>query len=165
MTWHHKNPEQVSQLSSDKKKQVDYGSAKHDTFGQKVVSYPSCDRYEDFHPAWKLDLFDADGPWGRGRFTTGQFWNEILPKLREYERRSWKEILADRSREHSTPTYKLTKQAQKRLRDIKLDDIDQLFRFRLSARQRLWGKRAGHIFQILWWDPEHEIYPTEKKHT
>jgi len=38
---------------------------------------------------------------------------------------------------------------------------ESIFRFRLSNMRRLWGFRVVNQFQILWYDPEHNIYPTD----
>lgn len=45
------------------------------------------------------------------------------------------------------------------------DDLDQLFSLRLTVRKRVWGIKEGNIFWILWWDPEHEVCKSHKKHT
>ncbi len=52
--------------------------------------------------------------------------------------------------------------AQSRLLHLKLDDEEELFRFRLDGESRVWGIREGRVFRILWWDPGHEICPSAK---
>lgn len=37
---------------------------------------------------------------------------------------------------------------------------ETLFRFRLSGVKRLWGYREGATFHVVWWDPNHKVYPT-----
>jgi len=59
----------------------------------------------------------------------------------------------------------IIKDAQKRLEELKLDDVDQLYSLRLNGRERLWGIRSNDKFSILWWDPEHQICPAPLKHT
>lgn len=54
-------------------------------------------------------------------------------------------------------------EAQTRLEELKLDDEEELFRFRLDGTARVWGIREGRVFKILWWDPEHEICPSNKR--
>ncbi|WP_306204112.1 hypothetical protein [Actinoplanes sp. RD1] len=39
---------------------------------------------------------------------------------------------------------------------------DRIFRFRVGGRKRLWGFVKGGVFYVLWWDPEHQVYPTGK---
>lgn len=76
---------------------------------------------------------------------------------------TWAEIEGDKN--HFMPVGKVSKDAKQRLREIGLDDRDTLFSFRLSGKQRLWGYREEAVLYILWWDPEHTVYPVAKKHT
>ena len=54
--------------------------------------------------------------------------------------------------------------ALKRLAD-EYQGLDYLFRLRLDSHKRLYGIRVGNEFHIIWWDPNHEIWPSELKHT
>lgn len=45
------------------------------------------------------------------------------------------------------------------------DGADNVCRLRVTGRKRLIGLRVEHRFSVLWWDPEHEIWPTQKRHT
>jgi hypothetical protein len=44
--------------------------------------------------------------------------------------------------------------------DLKLDDIEELYRFRFTGTQRIWGIRDRRTFRVLWWDPDHQVYET-----
>jgi len=46
-----------------------------------------------------------------------------------------------------------------------LDDAEELFEIRLSGKERVWGTMTGAVFNLLWWDPNHEVYEVKKKHT
>ncbi|MBC8352403.1 MAG: hypothetical protein H8E66_10475 [Planctomycetes bacterium] len=115
-------------------------------------------------PVWKLDLFDIDGPWGRLLLDEESLWQEIFPKLQNYESMTWGQIDVDRKKNHSVSVEKCSPKAQKRLRELRLE-YDQLFRFGLSGLRRLWGIRDRDVFHVLWWDPKHEVYPSTLKHT
>lgn len=39
---------------------------------------------------------------------------------------------------------------------------ETLFRFRLSGKTRLWGTRTREVFNIVWFDRNHCVYPTSK---
>ena len=39
--------------------------------------------------------------------------------------------------------------------------LARIVRFRLGNRRRLWGSRVVSEFQIVGYDPEHNIYPTD----
>ncbi|QVL31123.1 hypothetical protein KIH39_20060 [Telmatocola sphagniphila] len=124
------------------------------------------EEFRDQTPVWSISIFDHQGPWGKHLCEQkDHLWDEIYPKLRNYESMTWNEILQNSKRDHSIEVYKLIKLAQKRLVELRLDDYDNLFRFRLSGEMRVWGIREGRVFRLLWWDPEHEICPSIKKHT
>lgn len=116
-------------------------------------------------PVWKIGMFDVDGPWGREKLDFDTLINVIFPKLRDYESMPWGGIEKDRAYNHHVLTNRLIKKARDRLVKFKLDDVDELFRFRVSGKQRIWGIREFDAFKILWWDPDHEVCPSGLKHT
>jgi hypothetical protein len=114
-------------------------------------------------PAWHLDLIDLKGPWGWENVGKEFFFTEIIPKIKNFEKMFWKEILNKQN--HEVQVAQICKEAQKRLKHIDCDDIENLVSLRLSGTQRIWGFREDNIFKILWWDPDHQVYPSKKKHT
>jgi hypothetical protein len=112
-------------------------------------------------PVWSVSKFDHDGIWGKDKFGDHTIiWDELLPKLSSYETMTWNDIYRNKKRDHSVEVWKLIKEARDRLAELKLDETEELFRFRLSGTGRLWGIRNGRVFILLWWDPDHEICPS-----
>lgn len=67
----------------------------------------------------------------------------------------------DRHYKHHTQSWdSLCAEAQERWLDLGRSE-DELFRFRAGGKERLWGFRAGHVFYVVWWDPDHRIYPVD----
>ena len=60
---------------------------------------------------------------------------------------------------------RLIPKARKRLREIKEDDLDELMSFRISSKERVWCIQSENIMRILWWDPRHEVCPSQLKGT
>ena len=87
----------------------------------------------------------------------------MIERLHEFETKNWDEILQTGS--HPIEVYKCEKGARDRLAEIKQDDTDELMSFRIAAKKRVWCIKDRNIMRILWWDPEHLVYPVEKKHT
>ena len=58
-----------------------------------------------------------------------------------------------------------SKVARDRLVELEYDDQTEIARLRISGERRLYGFIAeGSLdFWALWWDPEHEIWPSSKK--
>ena len=129
----------------------------------REVRAPAASDTNGLTPVWSLALFDADGPWGTCRFDPALDLWDVLSKLKNYESMKWSEILLNKKRDHSVEVGKLISDAQKRLEERNLGEFEELFRFRLTGEQRLWGIRDGRIFRIIWWDPEHEICPSNKQ--
>lgn len=120
-------------------------------------------------PVWSISIFDLEGTWGRDAClqddTVDHIWEHIFPGLQNYERMTWGTILSDRHRNHSVPIDRLSAEARHRLGELKMDDLDELFRIRLSGAERVWGIRDGRTFKLLWWDPEHHICPWQPSNT
>lgn len=64
---------------------------------------------------------------------------------------------------HEVKVEDLCSEARHRLEEIKQDDIEALYSFRLSGPQRVWGILEGHVVKLLWWDPKHEVCPSPKQ--
>jgi len=48
---------------------------------------------------------------------------------------------------------------------LELDDTTELYELHISGLKRVWGLRHEPAFWPLWWDPEHTVCPSKKKHT
>ena len=82
------------------------------------------------------------------------------------ESMTWGSILVrDKKQNHTVAVTSLCKEAQDRLLDIQLDDQDALVSLRFGSRERAWGFREKNYFFLIWWDPEHKVCPSFKKHT
>jgi hypothetical protein len=121
------------------------------------------------HPSWRLSLLDLEhaGSWSWN--VTATDLQQIATFLSEMERLTWTEIRAQMTssksgshrKHHAIPVESLCTEAQRRLATLRLDDCDELFRFRLSNMQRLWGIVHDGVFYAIWWDPNHRVYPTD----
>lgn len=115
---------------------------------------------------WAADAADVleSWSWGVARQWTQSDWdNTILPKLKNFEELTWAEVDALSSdsghkMHHGMPTSSICEEAIGRLWTIEKYQ-DDMFRFRLGNLPRLWGFKQGSVFQILWYDPTHQIYP------
>jgi hypothetical protein len=119
-------------------------------------------------PVFSFGLRDHsfEGSWGWHLLTETSA-QQLLEFLFEMGRLSWNEIRQQRAgahkRHHSQPTSSLCKEARDRITDLEYDDIAEgMFRFRLAGTRRLWGFETGDgVFHVIWWDPDHQVYPTE----
>lgn len=119
-------------------------------------------------PLFSFVLMDRaySGNWGWHLLTQADALR-LLNLMCEMARLTWREIrdqvAGGHRRHHHQSVQTICREAQYRLTELHLDDLgDQMFRFRLDGTGRLWGFELGDgIFHALWWDPDHEVYPTE----
>ena len=110
---------------------------------------------------WAFSIVDRDGKWGWQNVASPHWWSKILPKLQHFESMTWASLLGaagGRSRgtnHHPVSVSALTKQAKNRLREIKQDDVAELFSLRLDGTTRIYGIRDRRVLKLLWYDPFH----------
>ena len=96
------------------------------------------------------------------------FWTDIYPKLRHFESQTWKDLEKEqfgergKTKHHSVSISKIIPEARKRLEELKIEDVDELFSIRFSGQQRIWGIRHFSFLKILWIDLKHEICPPSR---
>lgn len=113
---------------------------------------------------WKFGRMDHEGEWGWDKVTKEELIEEILPKIKSFETMSFAQLAPQRSNHHSMPVKNLSQPAKNRITEIALNQ-DDLFSFKISGQKRLWGTTVENEFHVLWWDPEHTVYPVDKSHT
>jgi hypothetical protein len=119
--------------------------------------------YSGAHPLWAFARVDRGGSWCWDRLD-GATLMWVLGKLGNFETMTWAEIEAAGSHLVRNDAG-LSKLARDRLAEIEHDEADTLFSLRLGGQPRIWGIRVGGALKIMWWDPNHEVYPAPKKHT
>lgn len=120
-----------------------------DDANQSVVFW-AFQRFDSYD--WRADKDDEHAPF-----------YDVANRLREYSERTWNDVLQNEWRDHSCDVAQLVPAAKKRLVELNMDDVGELLRFRFTGSQRLWGFRDRQFFIVLWWDPDHEVWPSEKK--
>jgi hypothetical protein len=129
----------------------------------KFASNP--DGYNDRNPAWRISKIEMVDPFGWHNLNAQEI-KDIQTKLSEFESMTWNEISVQGKKQHHSVTIdQLSKEAQTRLKEKNIVDIDELFSLRLSGQQRVWGILEQGILNLLWWDPNHQVCPSNKKHT
>lgn len=110
------------------------------------------------HAVWQFNTRDTQAwTWENADYTS------LLPKLADIERRGFKEIRSrgrTRGEHHFIPRGSLEPEAERRLKQRCLDDVDEVFSIHIAQKSRAWAVvYADHIACLLWWDPEHTVYP------
>jgi hypothetical protein len=116
---------------------------------------------------WSADDADRVGDWTWGpRDWEQDAWDTIiLPKLQSFQTMRWREIEAAISdgghrMHHPMPIDVICDECQSRLLELEKVD-DDIYRFRLGNMRRLWGFRILQKFELVWYDPLHNVYPVD----
>lgn len=133
----------------------------------KVIENP--DAYLKKHPIWAFHRCDKDHEKWAIR-NCERFYEEIVEKLISLEGMTWAEIQsASGGRRSGTNSHfesinSLCKEAQNRFMELHLD-TDEVFSLRLTGTVRIFGIMENGTFNVLWYDPKHEICPSNKRNT
>ena len=117
--------------------------------------------YDSEKPSWRFSTVDRGGPFAWPIGSKDEL--KIVEKLHAFDSMRWSEILS--KQHHRISIESLSKDAQLRLQEIKLDDIDFVYSFRLQGKPRIFCIRDGSVAKLLWFDPEHQVCPSTKKRT
>ena len=117
---------------------------------------------------WHRRHADCEGYWSSGtpRACLEEAWTDLLePKLIHFEKLTWADIdkqSSDKGHKlhHAQEVDSLIAEVGERLAELG-EYPDVVFRFRLGNTKRLWGVRTLGEFEVIWYDPHHEFYPTE----
>ena len=127
-------------------------------FGKQPRIERNPDGPNDWKPVWRFQRMDMDGPWSWAKASARDLLEHLHERLRSFESMTWNEI--DRAKScGSIAVAQLCKEARDRLMEIRQDDVDHLYKLRITQKGRVWSIRDGHIFLLLWWDPDHTVYP------
>lgn len=130
----------------------------------------------DGHPSWRFENADGEFPDGANWSTvSADELRGILETLAHCESLHTSQLFSQRPgnkghvAEYNNETMDtgLTKDARDRLSDLGLGDLDRIYRIRADgATRRLYAWRGnGNVFNLIWWDPDHVVYPTEPRNT
>lgn len=96
-------------------------------------------------------------------------WHELTPKeviyiqskLADFESRTWNEIFVKSVKQnHSIEIARLRCQKAKQWLKVNMPQQTELWTLRFTGKQRVWGIFSEGAYQVLFWDPEHQIMPT-----
>ena len=125
-------------------------------------------------PVWCFNKLDLAGHFvfnlGRPDFNHREFLNKMI----SYSNMTWAEIKSKhhddgKSKHHFLDYDGISDIAKERIKAKNVEtDSDQIFSFAFQNRLRIIGIRDDERFYVMWYDPNHEFYPSmrnrKKKH-
>lgn len=107
--------------------------------------------------AWRLSGADQGGPFSWTNMTDAQR-RSVWGRMAEFEKMTPSQLASTGS--HRVSQSRMAKDAKERLRRIEMDDIEELWSFRVTGRQRFWCAKRENVYSLLWWDPDHRVCPS-----
>lgn len=151
-------------MANKKAKQVRLASAVP-TAPAKIPRVESGVNFYSLKPAWRISKLELCDPFGWHEVAKEKLF-DIHSKLAAFESLTWKEILlVQKKRNHLIQVEDICKEAKARLAKLRLDDYEEIISLRLSGAERVWGIPQMGALTLLWWDPNHEVYPYELPNT
>jgi hypothetical protein len=125
----------------------------------------------DDHPAWRFGFLDPGFPRRTGWQNIRQeHFAAIAATLKHLESKPMSQLYqgGGGSRggvvEYGAQVLEneISRDARRRLAELKLE-LEHLVRIRIQSLPRLYAFHGrANVLNLLWWDPEHEVYPTER---
>ena len=120
---------------------------------------------------WKFDKIDRNGKFAFDINRPDFNHKEFLEKMINYSTISWNIIKQHthdnaKSKHHFLDVQTLSKDAQDRIKQLHIEEyIDNIFSFAFTSKCRIIGIREDEYFYVLWYDPNHQVCVSNKKHT
>jgi hypothetical protein len=117
-------------------------------------------------PCWRFSHVDHEGLWGFDNVDSKTLCH-ILRKLRDFESMTLAQIFysgGEPGKEYDVWAIP-SPDAKARLDAIQLADMTKIHRLRLTGTERLYGFLDGNVFHVVWWDPRHEVWPSQLRNT
>lgn len=151
------------------KKNKTFGNNKLDSIKKNVVKTEV--NSENMPIAWRFHHIDRDGEFAFNP-VRDDFNNEFMfQKILEFSGMKWSQIRKathdnNKSKHHFLEYDALSKKAKARFDKLELSEhADQFFSIAFNNRIRVIGIRNDSYFDVLWYDPNHEVCPSNLKHT
>jgi hypothetical protein len=134
------------------------------TKSPRAIAEPTSDDSANFcwrvHPRY-IDYEQAKLGWNKIGLAESVL--PIIRKLQDYEGLTWFEVKA---KEHCHPweMHEVPTEFAKRLQERNLD-VDAIFQICFGSKPRVFGYKDRKIFYLIWYDYNHEFWPTKPRNS
>ena len=140
-------------------------------FEKTIPPFNNNSSTENLKTIWVFDKIDKNGDFSFDLNKPSFDHFGFLSKMIEYSNQTWAEVRKathdqSKSKHHFIAARELSKSAQKRFKDLKLDESsDAIFSFSFNNKLRIIGIRESQFFHVIWYDANHSVCPSNLKHT
>jgi hypothetical protein len=112
--------------------------------------------------SWRINKIQMVDPYGWHGLNIEDI-NHIKERLSNFETMTWNEIFVQsKKHNHSIPVEDFRCEHARRWMKSNMPDQLELWTLRFNGPERVWGIFAEGAYQVIFWDPEHRIYPTHR---
>jgi hypothetical protein len=130
--------------------------------GAKEAKITPGTSFNDRKAAWRIHKVQMVDPYGWHELDLNQI-RYIQSKLGEYEKKTWNEIYTiEKHWNHPLPVSDLKCPKAKKWMRENMPDQDTLWTLRFRGAERVWGVYSEGVYLVVFWDPNHQIWKTEK---
>lgn len=132
-----------------------------------TVSLPDielADHWRQQRIVWRLGRIDLCHPKAWTDIETSAAMLSILGRIRSLESLTWSEIDSLSKHNHAwEDVSKWEQPSRERLEFLELDDQEGWYQIHVDNLGRIIGFREANVFNVLWWDRDHEVYVTKRR--
>jgi len=151
-------------VSKAKRKPAAQPSKRKET-PRNLPELPGADN-SDTRLCWRFTHVDNEGPWGLSRLEMAVV-TQLLGHLTKFEKMTINEAFHNGG--YPGKDYEVDSlpnpEARDRLEALGLADQTKIWNLRCGGKERIWGFLTGNVFHVVFWDPDHAIWPSQLKHT
>lgn len=156
-----KSPRQQAKASNQKR-----AAAGRTRPGKRAVASPAnTDPSINKFFRFRFNEVDLNGPWCLTSITPEDH-HALIDFMREMESLLVREVIdGRRGKREDVAAASPNPDAQRRAQERYPDDHDRIHSLHLSGAKRIWGIQNENEFSVIWWDPNHEVWPTKRVYT
>lgn len=119
----------------------------------------------DQRPSWRLSNMRMKAPFGWDSISRDDM-KQVIDHLKALEEKPWSEtLIGAKKHNHHCDVGGMCREARDCLAEDWQGGVDEALTIRLTNKKRVWGILEGPILYLLWWDPDHAVYPSLPKNT
>lgn len=152
-----KSPKQREKLNKQKRP-----AASVATGPKRVVPSPPNDPTLDRPFRFRFNRVDVGGPWCLTSITPEDHL-QLISFMKQMEGLAVREVIDGHTgKREDVAGASPNDAAQRRARDMFLQDHERIHSLRVSGPKRIWGLQFENQFSVIWWDPGHDVWPTKR---
>jgi len=115
---------------------------------------------------WRFTHLDREGPWGLAHLDHERV-QTLLAEMVKFESQTIKELFMQGEWPGKCHDVALlpNRDALARLDALGIPDMTKIWKLRIGGTGRLWGFLISNVFHVVWWDPDHQVWPSKLKNT